>query len=320
MEHEPMVSVVVTSFNAKQFLGPAVESVLAQAYQDWELLLVDDGSVDGSAVLAQDYAQRNPGRVRYLEHPGHANLGASATRNRGAAAACGRYLAFLDGDDVWLPNKLAEQVALLEAHPEVVMAYGRARWWYGWTGDPRDAARDYLQPLGVSPGALVKPTELLMLFLRDEKVVPSMSGPLFRREVYEQVGGAEESCRSIYDDQTVYAKVGLAGPVAVSGACWYLYRQHPSQRNITPLSRIGRHLAIRRDYINWLQIYVACVGVHDSTLQRAIEMEWKSYTSRLWYGVEYARHVKGWAKRSCMVRLRGLWPAHSDSAVQGSQG
>jgi glycosyltransferase involved in cell wall biosynthesis len=302
-ERVPTVSAVVTSYNARHFLGEAVDSVLAQTLRDWELLIADDGSTDGSPALAEDYARRDP-RVRVLEHPDRVNRGASATRNLGAAAARGRYLAFLDGDDVWLPDKLEQQVALLEAHPEAVMVYGPARWWYGWTDAARNAPRDYLQPLGVPPGTVVQPPGLLQLFLGDEKVVPSMSGPLFRRQIYQRVGGSEEACRSIYDDQTVYAKVGLAGPVVVSGDCWYRYRQHRGQRNIYAPGRTRQRLAIRRAYLAWLRGYVASAGIRDRGLLRAIEAEWRPHSSPLWYGLEYAREVAGWAKKAALARLR----------------
>src|SRR3954451_25115181 len=79
----PRVSVVTPFLNAERFLAEAVDSVLAQTYTDWELLLVDDGSSDGSTEVARNYVGLNPARVRYLEHPGHMNRGTSASRNLG---------------------------------------------------------------------------------------------------------------------------------------------------------------------------------------------------------------------------------------------
>src|SRR5690348_3334121 len=99
MSESPLVSVIIIFWNAEPFLAEAVASVVAQSYPDWELLLVDDGSTDGSTALAQQIVVRDPQRMRYLEHPGHANRGMSATRNLGIAQARGTYLAFLDADD-----------------------------------------------------------------------------------------------------------------------------------------------------------------------------------------------------------------------------
>ena len=115
----PLVSAVVIFLDERPFLAEAIESVKAQTYGNWELLLVDDGSTDGSSEVASQAAAAASGRVRYLQHAGHRNLGMSASRNLGIEQARGEYVAFLDGDDVWLPEKLERQVALLEARPEI---------------------------------------------------------------------------------------------------------------------------------------------------------------------------------------------------------
>ena len=83
-EIKGLVSVTIPFYNAQRFLRETVESVLAQTYADWELLLVDDGSTDGSSGIAQSFAATFPGKIFYLEHPGHRNLGVNAARNLGA--------------------------------------------------------------------------------------------------------------------------------------------------------------------------------------------------------------------------------------------
>src|SRR3954449_4406587 len=110
LSSRPVVSVIIIFLNAEQFLREAVESVFGQLYDKWELLLVDDGSTDGSTQLARRYAAHPSGKVRYLEHAGHQNRGMSAARNLGIRHAGGEYIGFLDADDVWLPQKLQEQV------------------------------------------------------------------------------------------------------------------------------------------------------------------------------------------------------------------
>ena len=82
-----LVSAVIIFLNAERFLEEAIESVRAQTYTDWELLLVDDGSTDGSSGCARRHAAAEPGRIRYLDHPGHVNLGMSAARNLGSESA-----------------------------------------------------------------------------------------------------------------------------------------------------------------------------------------------------------------------------------------
>ena len=89
-----LVSAVIIFFNEERFLEEAIESVRAQTYTNWELLLVDDGSTDGSSACARRHAAAEPGRVRYLEHPGRVNLGMSAARNLGIRGGAGRGACF----------------------------------------------------------------------------------------------------------------------------------------------------------------------------------------------------------------------------------
>ncbi len=104
----PMVSVVIPAYDAAETLARAVDSVLAQTFRDWELIVVDDGSRDETVAVAQGYGDR----LRVLRGP---HLGPGEARNRGAATARGRYLAWLDADDVWYPTKLAKQIELAES-------------------------------------------------------------------------------------------------------------------------------------------------------------------------------------------------------------
>src|SRR5262249_25601423 len=139
--------------------------------------------------------------------------------------------AFLDSDDTWLPNKLKEQVQILDSCPEAGMVYGPGRWWYSWSGNDGDLQRDFVQRLGTEINVLVQTPQLLILFLSNEGAVPSPSGVLVRRQLLEQIGGFEEElCNAVhglYDDQGMYAKMCLTAPVFVSDRCWYQYRQQP---------------------------------------------------------------------------------------------
>lgn len=104
----PTVSVVVPVFNARRFLEQTVRSVREQSFADWELILADDASTDGSAALAEELAATDP-RIRLLRN--EKNLGVSETRNRGIRAARGEWVALLDSDDFWAPDKLEKQLA-----------------------------------------------------------------------------------------------------------------------------------------------------------------------------------------------------------------
>ena len=179
-ETPPLVSIIVPIYRAEQFLEHTIESVRAQTYTAWELLLVDDGGGDGSASIATTYAARDPQRIALLAHPNGENRGASASRNLAIGQARGEYIALLDADDVWLPAKLEEQVRLMESHRTVGMLYGNSLYWYGWTGKAEDTVRDRVPELGVERDTVFEPPTLLSEFTRtpargDERIVTSVA-------------------------------------------------------------------------------------------------------------------------------------------------
>lgn len=108
VEGQPLVSVVMPAYNCAAYIAEAIDSVLRQTYENWELLIVDDGSEDGTAEVVGRYTDP---RIRYSRNP--ENSGAAVSRNNGIAAAGGEYIAFLDSDDVWLPEKLERQIAFM---------------------------------------------------------------------------------------------------------------------------------------------------------------------------------------------------------------
>ena len=107
----PLVSVILPAYNAEGFLEAAVRSVMAQTVQNWELIILDDGSQDATCTIAQRLAEEDE---RILFSPNGENMGVARTRNRGIAMSRGAYVALLDSDDLWQPDKLEKQLARLE--------------------------------------------------------------------------------------------------------------------------------------------------------------------------------------------------------------
>jgi len=300
----PLVSAIIIFLDAERFLAEAIASVFAQTYGEWELLLVDDGSRDRSTAIAREWAARQPERARYLEHPGHENRGMSAARNLGVRAARGRYVAFLDADDTWLPPKLAEQVAVLEAHPEAAMVYGRTLIWHAWTGRPEDVDRDHFFELGVPANTVVRPPTLFYLLLDNKMQTPTTCNAIVRRDVLERVGGFEESFRGLYEDQAFFFKVELAWPVFVADAVWARYRQHPESCSEAS-SEEGYHRG-RRPLLEWLAAYVARQGfAADSAIARAVQRElWPSRHPTLHWMITAPRRIAGGVRDTIGAMLR----------------
>ena len=273
MSKQPLVSAIIIFLNEEKFIQEAIDSVFAQTYERWELILVDDGSTDGSSRIAFNYAQEYPGKVCYREHKGHQNLGMSASRNLGVSAAHGDYFAYLDGDDIWLPHKLEQQLKILQAHPEAVMVYGPLELWFSWSGNSGDHRRDHLFGVcanGYQPfsNQLVEQPALLTLFLKNEFFMPA--GFMVRREVIKRVGGFEEIFHDAYSDAVFLVKVCLSHAVYVSNECCYRYRQHP--RSNTHVSRLkGKEDAEQLFYLNWVKEYLLEQGVREAAVWQALQ-------------------------------------------------
>ncbi len=122
-----MVSVVIPAFNAEQYLSEAVDSVLLQEMNSVEILIVNDGSTDGTSFLITEYEKQYPGIVRGLEHPGRINQGVSRSRLLGLQEAQGEFIALLDADDSFLPGKMEKQLQVFREHPEVIMCHTAAK-------------------------------------------------------------------------------------------------------------------------------------------------------------------------------------------------
>ena len=274
MSSNPLVSVIMIFLNGENFIEEAIESAITQTYPDWELLLVDDGSTDKSTQIAQHYAEQFPEKIRYLEHDGHQNRGMSASRNLGIYHAKGDYLGFLDCDDLWMPQKLEQQVAILEAHPEVALVGGRTKWWYSWMGNPEDQDRDFLQKFNLPLNSVISPPDLLIQFLKDEWA--SLCDILVRRHLVEKVGGYEESFRGMYEDQAFHAKLCFQFPAYLSSDCWYLYRQHP-QACCSVSHTAGQTNVARRTFLLWLKNYLSEHSAQGTPI-------WKILQQELWYG------------------------------------
>ena len=267
----PLVSVIMPFLNAAQFLEEAIESVRAQTYPHWELLLCDDGSTDGSSKVAQRYASLDPARIRHLVHDDGATHGASAARNLGLRAARGELVALLDGDDVWLPHKLEEQVAIMNERPDADALYGDTLSWYGWTGVPDDAARDHTPKSGIAGGTLLAPRELITRMLRHEITVPCTCSMIVRADAVRRSGGFVDELRYVYTDQAFYARLSMVASVLYVDRCWDRYRRHAASAYST-VQRSGGSRAARSRFLTWLDGYLATdVSARDPALRTALE-------------------------------------------------
>ena len=252
------MSVITIFYNAADYLAEAVESVLAQDFDGFELLLVDDGSDDGSSEIARGFASSEHGRVRYFQHAGRQNRGMSASRNLGIEHARGELIAFIDADDRWHPEKLREQVALLDRFPQVAAIFGTVNYWRSWSG-----GADRLVKTGHVQDVPVAPAEAsLALYPLGRAPAPCPSDMMVRRSVARALGGFEESFTGplqMYEDQAFLAKLYLSETVYFAGQCWLDYRIH-DKSCVAEVLRNGQYDSVRKFFLDWLSNYLDTFG------------------------------------------------------------
>ena len=273
MQKTPLVSIIMPFYNTPaEFLQEAIQSIFAQTYSNWELILADDGSAKPISQVALAYADRYPGKVFYCQHTNHENKGHSAARNLGIRYSKGKYISFLDADDIWIQQKLEQQVAILERNQDVGMVYANTKYWFSWTNAPKDAHRDFQPSLGIPPDTIVSPPDLLALFINGKASVPSMNTLLVRSEVVKRCAGFDERFSVLYGDQHFYAKICLAERVYVSGHCVDLYRQHPKSTMGKARQR-NAGIAARKFFLQWLDEYMNANSIVARHVRRELRRE-----------------------------------------------
>jgi glycosyltransferase involved in cell wall biosynthesis len=204
----PLVSVVIPVYNGERFLKESLESVFAQTFHDYEIVCVDDGSTDGTFALLQQYGAQ----VRVVQQ---ANAGQSAARNAGVRQATGAFVAFLDQDDRWYPSKLAQQVAVLNAEPNVVLVHCN---YDRMDGDGRVLVAG--AALAEQASALASPLGRL---IGEALVFPSAM--IVRRDVFQRVGGFDPELRG-FEDFDLIARLKQQGRFVLLNESGMAYRLH----------------------------------------------------------------------------------------------
>jgi glycosyltransferase involved in cell wall biosynthesis len=187
----PLVSVIIPTFNRGWIIQEAIESVLAQDFSDFELIVVDDGSSDDTAEILGAFG----GDIKII---GQSNRGVSAARNRGIEASAGRWIAFLDSDDLWLPQKLSRQVAFFDAYPDAMICQTEEQWIRnGFRVNPKLRHRK-------SSGMIFERSLALCLV--------SPSAVMIRKRLFSDVGLFDESLPAC-EDYDLWLRVSCRFPV-----------------------------------------------------------------------------------------------------------
>ncbi len=209
----PQVSVIIPAYNAEKYLAETVQSVLCQTFTDFEIIICDDGSTDATASIAKSI---NDSRVKYLCQK---NSGVSTARNKGAEIASGKYLAFLDADDLFQPENLAKKFSLLEKDKSLALVFADCNVIDGSgrpTGEILAGKDDHI---------------LHNLLLWNGTVIPGPSSILITREAFEQSGGFDPQF-STAADQDFFFRIAHKHKCARVPEVLTSYRKHDSNMHM----------------------------------------------------------------------------------------
>ncbi|MGD1703493.1 glycosyltransferase [Dapis sp. BLCC M229] len=184
----PLISVIIPAYNSEKTIQETIESVIEQTFDDWELIVVNDGSQDRTLEVVSRI--KDP-RIKLFSY---SNAGASASRNRGFDNSVGQFIAFLDADDLWTTDKLESQLNALQLHPEAAVAYS-------WTDYIDESGNFFKQGGRVVFNGDVYSKLLVRNFLENG------SNPLIKREAINEVGGFDQSLQGT-EDWEIYLRLG----------------------------------------------------------------------------------------------------------------
>ncbi len=321
----PTVSVVIPTYNALKFLPQTIASVMGQTFQDFELLLIDDGSSDGTADWVAQYNQdveNNPQsqghKIRFFQqHRG----GVSTARNLGIQNAQGEFVAFLDADDLWVPTKLGQQVHYLNQHPRVGLVHG---------------AIALMNEAGTLTGRVLssKPVASSLTRLLTQNAVACQT-VMVRRSCFEQTGGFDAQADTV-EDWDLWMRVARFYPIVGLPDVLAHYRQVESSLSRSHERMVPTyHYVIEKNY-EFCQDELTRLGVNDRRLKAASYasayqcLAWKAiqckspdikqanrYFSRaLHYRPDLVLTGEYWRLLLAIV-LKTLLPAHRYQALKG---
>lgn len=239
----PRVSVIIPTYNCARFIAATLDSVLAQTDQDFEIIVVDDGSTDNTRAVLQPYLDR----ITYIFQQ---NSERSAARNNALRRAGGEYVAFLDSDDLWTPDKLERQIAVLEANPQVSLVFSQARY-IDENGQPISFCG---QTIDGEPGEAVKIADYSIPLLSGNVVAGGGSAAVVRRWMLDEVGEFDLDLVQS-EDWDMWVRLAQMGPFAYIPEPLTSYRVYGWKKLLTRQmdeENIQQHLQIvDKNLVGW---------------------------------------------------------------------
>ena len=287
--HSPKVSVIIPSYNTAQYIGETLDSVCVQTFNDYEVIVINDGSPDTAQLERALRPYRDV--ITYLKKP---NGGLSSARNFGIRASRGRYVALLDSDDVWEPDYLETQVAALDADPAIAVSYANALIF----GDSADAGRDYMSVFP-SEGEVT----LQSLVNLECNVLVSA---LVRREMFDRVGLFDESLRTNEDFDRWLRIAHAGGRFVYHRRPLWRYRKRAGALSNDPVVMSGGALHVLEKARRELELTPADAAAIDRCCNRLRAMLQLHQGKRAFFAGDFAAARTALAAANAQLKSRKL--------------
>lgn len=229
-----LISVIIPTYNSGKFLAEAIDSVLCQSYKDFEIIIVDDGSVDNTKIVIEKYLKL-PVSIKYIYQE---NKGPSGARNRGITEAKGEFIAFLDADDIWLPDKLELQIKAMSQSNSIGLVCGRY-----YIIDCSGVIVDELSGINKYSNR-----EELLNDMLIKNVLGGGQNAIVRKECFDKVGLFDETMK-VSEDRDLWFRIAKFYDVIILDKLLFKYRIHINNisKNIL-LSKMGKKCFIRKHH------------------------------------------------------------------------
>jgi len=294
----PLVSVIIPVYNGDRFIGEAIESVLQQTYQNFEIIVVDDGSTDATQAALQPYGDR----IHYVLQ---SNQGVASARNRGVQMARGELIAFLDQDDFFLPNKLALQVSCFEMQPNVGIVHS------GWRNvDPKKTPFADIEPWQDAP--------VLDLAGWGRRMPVLLSAMMFRRNWLIRSGGFTSNFKQASDVELVQQLALMGCEAAWVRQVTVLYRLHDRNDSLNTLIQASETWAVREQFFARSDIPQSIRRIENECLYYTLVwIAWRLYYTG--HFTEMAQHLRKSFNYSPLLRTETLLNWINSFALYSSQ-
>lgn len=230
------VSVIIPLFNGEKYIENCIKSVLAQSYQHFEIIIVNDGSTDSSAQIVQNFVNHYPNKIKLYQHPNNENKGIAETRNLGIKMASYPLIAFIDQDDLWASDKLSIQIEYLKKFPEAKLIYSQASL-IDSNGLPFYIDKSNIMGKGIG----YIPINIFKQLLK-ENFIPSPTVLTYKYSI-EKAGMFDTKLKNSYEDWILWTKIAFKEKVLFIPKPLTFYRIHKENYSLKRTANVSDFLA-----------------------------------------------------------------------------